>query len=111
MCIKGKSSVYCSELCTMMAARCLIEERTETTAPLVMNAIICLVTLQSQFNILRWTLFKCFVVNICKLFFGQFMMAIDMYMSYRPLISYDLGHRTEFVTSRRHVWERGLWGG
>jgi hypothetical protein len=29
---------------------------------------------------------------------------IDMYMSYRPLISYDLGHRTEFVTSRRGHW-------
>jgi hypothetical protein len=36
----------------------------------------------------------------------------DMYMSYRPLITYDLGHRTahtphKFVTSRRdidHYW-------
>jgi len=39
MCIKGKSSVYCSELRTMMAARCLIEDRTESTVPLVLNAV------------------------------------------------------------------------
>lgn len=70
LCIKGKSSVYCSELRTMMAARCLIEDRIETAAPWVMNAIICLVTLQSHFNTHRRTLFKYFVVNICKLFFG-----------------------------------------
>jgi len=47
MCIKGRSSVYCSEFRTMMAARFLIEDRIETTAPWV---IICLVTLQSHFN-------------------------------------------------------------
>jgi hypothetical protein len=34
---------------------------------------------------------------------------IDMYMAYRPFISYDLGHRTahaphKFVTSRRGYW-------
>ena len=69
MCIKGKSSVYCSELRTMMAARCLIEDRIATAAPWVMNATIFLVTLQPHFNVLRWTLFKYFVVNICKLFF------------------------------------------
>ena len=52
MCIKGKSSVYCSELRTMMAVECLTEDRIETTALWVMNAIICLVTLQPHFNIL-----------------------------------------------------------
>jgi len=70
MCIKGKSSVYCSELLTIMAGQCLIEDRIETTAPWVMNAVIFLVTLQSHLNILRWALFKYFVVNIRKLFFG-----------------------------------------
>lgn len=54
MCIKGKSFVYRSELRSIMAARCLIEDRIETTAPWVMNAIMCLVTLQSHMHILQW---------------------------------------------------------